>query len=185
MCPDIWCSNLPPGRSVPLTRGLRIPWWILCGSLLVSGDSGGKALRCWSGPEGTCAPDQAGLSASLVNAVSGPALLDWSRRCVPFTRGLKILWEILYGSLRVSGHSAGHVFYFLLFYYYLDYTNMLSSFQSQDEIHTDSIIQFVFLNNLHSVQIYLATRILMNSIKNLNNPNQKIWIVQHTTKIIF
>jgi hypothetical protein len=27
-------------------------------------------------PEGTWAPDQAGLSASLINAVSGPALLD-------------------------------------------------------------------------------------------------------------
>jgi hypothetical protein len=61
---------------VPLTRVLRIPWGILCGSLQVSRDSAGKAPRCWSGPEGTCAPDQAGLSASLVNAVSGPAQLD-------------------------------------------------------------------------------------------------------------
>ena len=42
-CPDIWCLNLPPGRScVPLTRGLRIPWQILCGSLRVSRDSPGQ-----------------------------------------------------------------------------------------------------------------------------------------------
>ena len=32
MCPDIWCSNLPPGRScVPLTRVLKIPWRVLWG----------------------------------------------------------------------------------------------------------------------------------------------------------
>ena len=37
MVPDIWCSNRTPGRScVPLTRGLRIPWGILCGPLRVS-----------------------------------------------------------------------------------------------------------------------------------------------------
>jgi hypothetical protein len=41
-------------------------------TLGVSGNSAHKEPRCWSGPEGTCAPDQAGLSASLVNAVSGP-----------------------------------------------------------------------------------------------------------------
>jgi hypothetical protein len=29
-------------------------------------------------PEGTCAPDQAGFSASLINAVSIPVLLDWT-----------------------------------------------------------------------------------------------------------
>ena len=29
-CPDIWCSNLPPGRSCdPLTKGLKIPWSVL------------------------------------------------------------------------------------------------------------------------------------------------------------
>jgi hypothetical protein len=59
-------------HCVPLTRGLRIPCGILCGSLRVSGDFSGKALWCWSGPEGTCAPAQAGLSASLVIAVSSP-----------------------------------------------------------------------------------------------------------------
>jgi hypothetical protein len=44
-----------------------------CEDLGVSGNSERKEPRCWSGPEGTCAPDQARLSASLVNAVSGPA----------------------------------------------------------------------------------------------------------------
>jgi hypothetical protein len=44
--PDIWCSNRIPGRScVPLTRGLRIPWGILCGPLRVSGNSAGKEAR--------------------------------------------------------------------------------------------------------------------------------------------
>jgi hypothetical protein len=42
--PDIWCSNLPPGRScVPLTRGLRIPWGIPCGPF-----AGVRRLR-WQG----------------------------------------------------------------------------------------------------------------------------------------
>ena len=76
-------------------------------TLGVSRNSACKEPRCWSGPEGTCAPDQAGLSASLVNAVSGPERLDWSRSCVPLTRGLRILWVILCGSLRVSGDSMG------------------------------------------------------------------------------
>jgi hypothetical protein len=94
---------------VPLTRGLRIPWCILCGSLWISEDSTVKAPWCWSGPEGTCAPDQAGLSATLVNAVSGPTWLDWRRYCVPLTRGLRIPWVILCRSLRVSRDSLGRV----------------------------------------------------------------------------
>ena len=94
-------------HCVPLTRGLRIPWGILCGSLWVSGNSAGKAPWCWSGLEGTCAPAQAGLSASLVSAVSCPTRLDWSRCCVPLTRGLRIPWGILCGSLWVSGYSPG------------------------------------------------------------------------------
>jgi hypothetical protein len=32
-------------RCVPLTRGLRIPWGILCGPLRVSGNSAGKEAR--------------------------------------------------------------------------------------------------------------------------------------------
>jgi hypothetical protein len=65
----------------------------------VSRNSAHKEPLCWSGQEGTFAPDQAGLSVSLINAVSGPARLDWSRRCVPLTRGLRIPWQILCGSL--------------------------------------------------------------------------------------
>ena len=65
-------------------------------TLGVSENSARKEPWCWSGPEGTCAPDQAGLSASLVNAVSGPARLDWSRCCVPLTRSLKIAWRVLW-----------------------------------------------------------------------------------------
>jgi hypothetical protein len=41
-------------------------------TLWVSADSTPKVLLCWPGPEGTCAPDQTGFSASLINAVSGP-----------------------------------------------------------------------------------------------------------------
>jgi hypothetical protein len=53
-------ARLDWGRCcVPLTRGLRIPWGILCEPLWVSGDSTGKAPRCSSGTEGTCAPGQA------------------------------------------------------------------------------------------------------------------------------
>ena len=107
-CPNIWRLNLPPGRScVPLTRGLKIPWSVLWGTLRVSGDFAYKEPQCWCGPEGTCDPAQAGLSASLNNAVSGPAQVDWSRCCVPLIRGLKIPWGILWGSLRVSGDSMG------------------------------------------------------------------------------
>ena len=76
-------------------------------TLGVSRNSAHKEPHCWSEPEGTCAPDQAGLSPSLINAVSGPERLDWSRHCVPLTRGLRIPWGILCGSLRVSGDSAG------------------------------------------------------------------------------
>ena len=65
------------------------------------------------GPEGACAPTQAGFSASLTNAVSGPTRLDWSRRCVPLTRSLKIPWRVLWVAggcqpiLRPSYPSAG------------------------------------------------------------------------------
>ena len=88
---------------VPLTRGFRILWRILCGSLRVSRDSPGQGPRCCSGPEGTCAPDQARLSASLINAVSGPTRLDWSRCFVPLTRGLRIPVWVLAGVRRLSG----------------------------------------------------------------------------------
>ena len=71
------------------------------------GVSRNSGLHCWSKPQGTYALDQARLSASLINAVSGPICLDWSRRCVLLTRGFMVLWGILCGSLRVSGDSPG------------------------------------------------------------------------------
>ena len=55
------------------------------GTLQVSADSMPKVSRCWRGPERTCDPDQAGFSASLINAVSGPSRFYWSRSCVPLT----------------------------------------------------------------------------------------------------
>ena len=76
-------------------------------TLGVSRNSACKEPRCWSGQEGTCAPVEAGLSPFLINAVSSPERLDWSRRCVPLTRGLRIPHGILCGSLRVSRDSAG------------------------------------------------------------------------------
>ena len=66
-----------------------------CGDLGVSADSVPKVTQSLHRPEGTCDPGHAGFSASLINAVSGPAQLDWSRSCVPRTRGLKIPWMIL------------------------------------------------------------------------------------------
>ena len=66
-------------------------------TLQVSTDSMPKVPQCWRGLEGTCAPDQAGFSASLINAVSDPVRLDWSRGCVPFTRGLMILLRVFWG----------------------------------------------------------------------------------------
>ena len=58
------------------------------GTLRVCADAERKVPRCWRGLKGTCDPDQAGFSASLINAVSGPVRLDWSRSCVPLTRGI-------------------------------------------------------------------------------------------------
>ena len=69
-------------------------------TLRVSADSTPKVPLCWRGPEETCAPDQAGFSASLINAVSGPARLDWSSSCVPLTRFLKIPWRVLWVACR-------------------------------------------------------------------------------------
>jgi hypothetical protein len=106
--PDIWCLNLPRGRSCALlTRGLRIPWGILCGPLLVSGCSAGKAPRAQVEWKGLVPQVRPGLSASLVTAVSGSARLDCGRCCVPLTRGLRIPWGILCGPLRMSGDSTG------------------------------------------------------------------------------
>ena len=59
-----------------------------------------KVPQCWHKPEGTCEPGQARFSASLFNAISGPERLNWSRSCVPLTRGLKIPWRFLWGPCR-------------------------------------------------------------------------------------
>ena len=64
----------------------------------------GTLVLEWTGRD--LCPYQAGLSASLVNAVSGPVQLVWSTRCVPLTRGLGIQWWILCGSLRVSHENS-------------------------------------------------------------------------------
>ena len=47
------------------------------------------------GREGLVTLIRTGFSASLINAVSGPPKLDWSRSCVPLSRGLKIPWMVL------------------------------------------------------------------------------------------
>jgi hypothetical protein len=86
--PDIWYSNLPPGRScVPLTRGLRILWGILCVPSRVSGNSAGKVSWCSSGAEATCAPGQARVvcfpmyhSLRFCSIVLGPALCSTHQR---------------------------------------------------------------------------------------------------------
>jgi hypothetical protein len=46
------------------------------GTLGVSVVSEPKVPRYWCRQEGTCNPGQTGFSASLINAVSGPTLLD-------------------------------------------------------------------------------------------------------------
>ena len=43
------------------------------GTLWVFADSELKLPKPWWGLEGTCTPEQAWFSASLINAVSGPA----------------------------------------------------------------------------------------------------------------
>lgn len=77
------------------------------GTLGLSTHYAPKVPCWWSGLERTCDPFQAEFSASLINPVSDPARLDWSRSCIPLTRGLKIPWGILIGSLWVSGDSTG------------------------------------------------------------------------------
>ena len=92
-------------------------------TLWVSADSTPKVPLCWRGPERTCAPDLARFSASLINAVSGLAPLDWSRLCFPLTRGLKILWRVLWvaggcqPTLRPSYQSAGQTGRASLFFF--------------------------------------------------------------------
>jgi hypothetical protein len=89
---------LPPGRCFdPLTEVLR-SHGRSCVYLASVRRLHAQGTPVLVGPEGTCAPDQAGFSASLINAVSGPAWLDWSSSCVPLTRGLKIPRRVLWVS---------------------------------------------------------------------------------------
>jgi hypothetical protein len=92
-------STPAPGRSQS-SEFLRSRGWC-CGYLAVVSRLCALATLVLVGPEGACAPTQTGFSASLTNAVSSPARLDWSRCCVPLTRSPKITWRVLW----VAGSS--------------------------------------------------------------------------------
>ena len=80
---------------VPLTRSLKIAWrvlWVAGGSQPTVHPSYPGAARTG---RGLC-PYSDRVFASLTNAVSSPARLDWSRCCVPLTRSLKITWRVLW-----------------------------------------------------------------------------------------
>jgi hypothetical protein len=79
---------------VPLTRSLNIAWrvlWVAGGSQTTVRPSYPGAAQTG---RGLC-PYSDRVFASLTNAVSSPARLDWSRCCVPLTRSLKIAWPTL------------------------------------------------------------------------------------------
>ena len=82
------------GRSQS-SEFLRLRGWC-CGYLAVVSRLCALATLVLLGLEGACAPTPTGFSASLTNAVSSPARLDWSRCCVPLTRSLKIAWRVLW-----------------------------------------------------------------------------------------
>jgi hypothetical protein len=82
------------GRSLS-SEFLRSRGWC-CGYLEVVSQLCALATLVLLGSEGACAPTPTGFSASLTNAVSSPAQLDWSRCCVPLTRSLKIAWQVLW-----------------------------------------------------------------------------------------
>ena len=66
-------------------------------TLGLSSDSAQYVAQVLAQTRGTCDHCQASFSASLINAVSDPVRLDWSRGCVPFTRGLMILLRVFWG----------------------------------------------------------------------------------------
>jgi hypothetical protein len=82
------------GRSQS-SEFLRSRGWC-CGYLAVVSRLCALATLVLLGLEGACAPTPTGFSASLTNAVSSPAQLDWSRCCVPLTRSLNIAWRVLW-----------------------------------------------------------------------------------------
>jgi hypothetical protein len=87
-------QSAPALGSSQSSEFLRSHCWC-CGYLVVVSRLCPLAAPVLLGPKGACAPTQTGFSASLTNAVLGPARLDWSRCCVPLTRSLKIDWRVL------------------------------------------------------------------------------------------
>jgi hypothetical protein len=80
------------------------------GTLGVSADSEPKVPRSWCRPEGTCDPDQARFSASLINAVSGPARLDWSTIPIFYKECLTKVWLFFYKYLiKIRNNGAGEM----------------------------------------------------------------------------
>jgi hypothetical protein len=81
--------------QIPILRILTIVWLVLW----VSGSSQPTLRPSYPGAartgRGLC-PYSDRIFASLTNAVSSPARLDWSRCCVPLTRSLKISWGVLW-----------------------------------------------------------------------------------------
>jgi hypothetical protein len=81
--------------QIPIFRSFKIPWrvlWVAGGCQPTLCPS--YPCAAWTG-RGLC-PYSGRVFASLTNAVSGPARLDWSRCCVPLTRSLKITWRVLW-----------------------------------------------------------------------------------------
>ena len=81
--------------QIPILRILKMAWLVLC----VSGGSQPTVRPSYPGAartkRGLC-PYSDRVFASLTNAVSSPASLDWSRCLVPLTRGLKFAWWLLW-----------------------------------------------------------------------------------------
>ena len=76
--------------------------WALGG---VGQDSAGKVAWGSSRVEGTCAPEQAQVACFPKYRSLRFPRLDWGRRCVPLTRGLRIPWGVPCGPLRVLGKT--------------------------------------------------------------------------------
>jgi hypothetical protein len=77
-------------RQIPILRILKITWlvlWVSGGSQLTVCPSYPGAART---ERGLC-PYSDRVFASLTNAVSSPAQLNWSRCCVSLTRSLRSL----------------------------------------------------------------------------------------------
>jgi hypothetical protein len=73
--------------QIPILRILKISWLVLW-------VSGGSQLTVRPSYPGAAHMER-GL-CPYSNRVSSPGRLDWSRCCVPLTRGLKIAWRVLW-----------------------------------------------------------------------------------------